>query len=368
MSNSTSAVASSSSSSSTTSRASAESADEDEEESSSSSGASAESADEEEEESSDGSYGGNILILTGEEVLKHGLLLLGWTEDKLARKSKNRLEKHAAWFHVDFGASHHVVAQVFADVQTTDIAAAQIHSATMKDLDYLLFAFHFLKVYPTEGQRQNRWHQCDKRLRENGWDMLLRIQALKAAKIKWPTAAEIADNIWIGSVDGTHVKTMEPTHPVYPKDPDAFSYKNRAAGLSYEIVVSMWESKIIWMNGPYLASYHDSTIFDEPGGLREKMQGTGKRLIGDRGYSAHDDIVSTMNSHDSAEVSKLKIRARLRHEGVNSKIKTLRATDSARFRHMGKHHDGQDKFKICMEAAIVITQYKMEITEPLFDI
>jgi DDE superfamily endonuclease len=312
--------------------------------------------------SSDSSDGENILVLTGEEILNRGLVLLGWTEKELARQSKNRLKKHAAWFHCDFGASHHVVAQVFTDLQTTDIAAAQIHSANMDDLDHLLYAFHFLKVYPTEGQRQNKWHQCDKRLRENCWDMLQRIQAFKAIKIKWPTAAEIGDNIWIGTVDGTHVKTVEPTHPLRPKDPKAFSYKNNAAGLSYEIAVSLWESKIIWMNGPYPASYHDSTIFALPGGLREKMQGTGKRLIGDSGYSGHGDIISTMNGRDSKEVSKLKTRARLRHETVNAKIKTLRATDSARFRH------GPAKFKICMEAAIVITQFKMEITEPLFDI
>jgi DDE superfamily endonuclease len=342
MSNSTSAVATSSSSSSIS--------------------ASSDSSD-----SSDSSEGENILVLTGEEILKHGLLLLGWTEKQLNRKG-DHLEKHTAWFQCDFGASHHVVAQIFSDLQTTDIAAAQIHSATTNDLDHLLFAFHFLKVYPTEGQRQNKWHQCDKTLRENGWDMLLRIQALKATKIKWPTDAEIADNIWIGSVDGTHVKTVEPTHPMLPKDTKAFSYKNKAAGLSYEIVVSLWESRIIWINGPYPASYHDSTIFDVPGGLRNKLQGTGKRLIGDKGYSAHDDIVSIMNAHDSPEVSKVKTRARLRHEGVNSKIKTLRVTDSARFRHMGVHKDGQDKFKICFEAAVVVTQYKMEITEPLFDI
>jgi hypothetical protein len=184
----------------------------------------------------------------------------------------------------------------------------------------------------------------------------------------WPTAAEIGDNVWIGTVDGTHVKTIEPSHLDFPKDPKAFSYKNQAAGLSYEIALSLWESRIIWMNGPFLASVHDTTIFAMPGGLKEKLQGTGLRLIADRGYSGHDEVISVMSSRDSPEVSKIKTRARMRQEGVNAKIKTLRCTDSARFRHTGNYKDGQSKFKICFEAAVVVTQYKMEITEPLFDI
>jgi hypothetical protein len=308
------------------------------------------------------------LVFTGDEILRIGLKLLGWNEEQLARKSKNRHEKHTNLFTCDYGANPHVVAVIFSDLQTTYIAAAKIHNATMDDLEQLLFALHFLKVYPTEGQRQNKWHQCDRVLRDNAWDILLRLQALKATKIVWPTAAEIGDNIWIGSVDGTHVKTQEPNHPDLPKDPKAFSYKSQAAGMSYEIVVLLWESRIIWINGPYLASTHDTTIFAKPGGLKEKLQGSGLRLIADRGYGGHSDTISTMNSHDSPEVSNLKTRARLRQEAVNSKIKTLRVTDSARFRHRGEHTDGQSKFKICFEAAVVVTQYKMEINEPLFDV
>jgi hypothetical protein len=41
--------------------------------------------------------------------------------------------------------------------------------------------------------------------------MLLKIQALKEKKIVWPSEEEIGDNIiWVGSIDGTHIKTQEP--------------------------------------------------------------------------------------------------------------------------------------------------------------
>jgi hypothetical protein len=205
-------------------------------------------------------------------------------------------------------------------------------------------------------------------LRDNGWDLLLRLQALKAQKIVWPTVEEIGDDVFVGTVDGTHIKTEEPNHPDLPKDTKAFSYKNKAAGLSYEIVVSLWESRIIWINGPFKASVHDKTIYSMPGGLYEKLLGSGLRVIGDSGYGGYEDTVSRLNRWDTAEVGKFKTRARMRQEAVNAKIKTLRCVDSARFCHKGNHTDGQSKFKICFEAAVVVTQYKMEISEPLFDI
>jgi DDE superfamily endonuclease len=285
----------------------------------------------------------------------------------LARASSKKVQKEQSWFSADFGVLPVVVVRIWEDLQTTNIAAAKIHSATIEDLSQLLYTLHLLKVYPTEEQRQNKWHRCDRVLRDNSWDLLLRLQALKEKKIVWPTAEEIGDNIFIGSVDGTHVKTEEPSHPRYPKDTQAFSHKNQAAGLSYEICLSLSESKIIWINGPFPASIHDATIFDRPGGLKEKLQGTGLRLIGDYAYRRHRHEISYANSKDSPEVSKFKTRARMRHEHVNAKLKTLRCVDGARFRHKG-NHGNQPKFKIFFEAACVVTQYKIEMTDPLFDI
>lgn len=316
---------------------------------------------------SDSSFDDDMLILTVDELLRHGLKLLGWTDKLLDRKSKYKHEKQTHLFKCDFGACPQVVAQIFEDLQTTTIAAARIHNATMDDVSHLLYTLNFLKAYPTEGQRQNKWHISDRSLRDNSWDLLLRLQALKPTKIAWPSNDEIGDNVWIGTVDGTHIKTQEPNHSLFPKDPKAFSYKNQSAGLSYEIVVSLWASRIIWINGPYPASVHDNTIFAKPGGLKEKLQGTGLRVIGDSGYQGFDEV-SRLNSHDSREVSKFKTRARLRQESVNARLKTMRCLGSSVFRHNGKHTDGQPKFTIFFEAAVVVTQYKLEISEPLFDI
>lgn len=322
------------------------------------------STDESSEGSDDDDVLDGIFILTGDEIMRHGLLLLGYKAEQLDRQSKRRREKHTAMFKGDYGASPQVVARIFEDLQTTNIPSAKIHAANMNDASHLLYTLAFMKSYPTEQQRANKWHLCDRLLRDNGWDMMNRLQALKATKIVWPTQAEIGNQIFIGSIDGTHMKINEPNHPDFPKNTKAFSYKNKAAGLSYEIVLSLSTSKIIWMNGPFLASVHDIRIFDSPGGLKEKLQGTGLRLIADSGYGGrgHHQFISRLNSHDSPEVTKFKVRVRMRHEGCNGKLKTFRIIDSARFRH------GEEKFKIAFEACAVVTQYKMEISEPMFDV
>ena len=306
------------------------------------------------------SDGVDVDVRTPSELLVFGLLLLGYTEKQINRRSKHKARLNATRFQASFGCNHYVAAQVWEDLQTTKADVAM--PLAKRSLKNFFFALHFLKRYPTERERENTWHECDRNLRDSGWDFVRYIQALKDEKIVWPTEEELGDDIWIGTVDGTHIKTEEPRDLERPKNKKAFSYKNHAAGLSYELVLSLWNSKIIWMSGPYLASVHDTKIL-ALGGLRDKMRSlNNRRLIADNGYKGHDDFISRPNSRDSKVVSKLKSRARARQEVLNAKIKTFRCVDSARFRH------GQDKFKLCFEAAAVLTQYKMELGEPLFHV
>ena len=307
----------------------------------------------------------NLDIKTPDELLEIGLELLGFSEKQINRKSKHRKHKLKNLFSGNFGALPHVVAQIWEDLQRTQIPAAWLKPEE-RNLPHFLYTFHFMKAYPTETQRVGKWHECDRIQRDVCWSLLLKIQALKAEKIVWPTPEEIGDNIWVGTVDGTHIKTQEPNHPIYPKDTKAFSYKNHAAGLDYELVLCLWKPSVIWMSGPYPAATHDITIFKE-GGLRDLLRSQNLKVIADNGYKGNDDVISRPNSQDSKEVSKCKSRARCRQESLNGKIETLACTNSAGFRHRGDI-DGQSKFKICFEAAVVVTQYKMEMGDPVFDV
>ena len=313
-----------------------------------------------------------ILIVTGNEILRIGMKLLGWSEKQLKRQSKKFDAKRIYWFIANFGASPLVVVHVWEAMQRTDVAAARIDNATLDELSNLLFTFHFLKAHPTEGQQQNEWHMhvCDQKLSDDIWKMLLRIQALKIETIVWPPTEEIGDTVWIGTVDSTHVKTEEPKHPKLSQEEsnhpnlskDALSYKHHAPAFVYEIVVSLWSSRIIWMRGPFLAETSGIQMFSTRGGLMKKLQKTNVKLIAHHGYRGFNEILSRPNSYDNPDVKKFKSRALMRHQAVIAKIKTLLCTDSAQFCH------DMSKFKICFEASVVITQYRMEISEPVFGI
>jgi len=88
-------------------------------------------------------------------------------------------------------------------------------------------------------------------------------------------------------VDGTHCRIYEPRHPIHSKNPAHYSHKFKQAGLSYELALAAWESKLVWMRGPVKAGQPDMNIFSGNDGtgeacLRDKIP-PGKGGIGDRG-------------------------------------------------------------------------------------
>ena len=76
-------------------------------------------------------------------------------------------------------------------------------------------------------------------------------------------------------MDGADVRVYEPSL----FDRHMYSHKFRAAGLRYEIGVSIGEGYIIWVNGPFkCGAKPDVTIF------RERMRMTlrsGERVVAD---------------------------------------------------------------------------------------
>lgn len=147
-------------------------------------------------------------------------------------------------------------------------------------------------------------------------------------------------------------------HPLYSKNPAYYSHKFNQAGLGYELGVSVYENKLLWMKGPKEASRHDLTTYREE--LKNKIPG-GKRAIGDTGYRGEPTTISAPNRHDQEELRKFKSRARLRHETFNGRLKNFHCL-AERFRH------GIDKHHICFEAICVIVQYQLENGSSLFDV
>lgn len=299
----------------------------------------------------------NIVTISTRRMLKTGLKLF-YSRKKISSAGETTNRKRFKHF---FGASPEVVVAIWNDLQTTEVEDAFV-PPDKREVTHLLMALHQLKRYPTEHERESLYDGIGKnKARQVVWYFIKKIQALKAQKIVWPED-NFGDDILVISVDGTHCWINEPVHPEFSQDSGMFSHKFQHAGLDYELGISLTESKLVWMNGPFPAGNSDRQIFVEQG-LKDKLVATGKKAIGDAGYVGHQEAIITPNSHDADLVKTFKSRASKRHETFNGLIKQFQSL-SQRFRH--KMKDG--RFKQCFEAICVICQYQIEIDLPLFDI
>lgn len=160
------------------------------------------------------------------------------------------------------------------------------------------------------------------------------------------------------SVDGVHCRINEPKDPERCQNPKYYSHKFKQAGLTYELALSVYEDKLLWMNGSFPAGTNDITVFRK--GLKAMIP-PGKRVIADGGYAGEPEIISTPNSYDSKDLAKFKSRVRLRQETFNKRIKIFKCLDE-RFRH------GIAKHESCFEAICVVVQYQIENGSPLYDV
>jgi hypothetical protein len=301
-----------------------------------------------------------MLILTDDQVMAKGLELIGFGVERQARVKK---ETNVRRFKDGYGSAPLVYAQIWEDLQTTTIVAAHVagtHKYLVKAFKYFMSALHFLTNYSTESQRGGRFQNCEKTCRDKGWEFVRKICALKAEKLGWPQDWVPGNpNLpyFLLSVDGTHCSYHEVKHPVLPYDRQMYSHKSNEPALAYEVALSLHESKVVSVRGPFKASVHDKTMFVAH--LRDLIP-DGSMGIADRGYRGEEKL-STPNRYDSAEVRSYKRRSRARQESFFARMKRFGAVrDQFRHRDIEKH-------QWTFEAVCVIVQYQFENGSPLFD-
>jgi hypothetical protein len=62
----------------------------------------------------------------------------------------------------------------------------------------------------------------------------------------------------------------------------AYSFKFKQAGVTYEIALAIWENRVVHVNGPFLAGTTDIQMF------RKKLKGLipeGRKVVADQGVS-----------------------------------------------------------------------------------
>jgi len=191
-------------------------------------------------------------------------------------------------------------------------------------------------------------------------------------KITWPAEWDHTSQnydasaipVFLASVDGVHCNINEPTHPQHSKNPDYYSHKTNQSALAYELAMSVYEQRLVWMRGPFPAGVPDINIFrgtNLVGTSLVDLIPPGKRAIGDKGYRGEREAVSTPSSHDTPAVRQFKGRVRSRQETFNARVKVFKCV-AEQFRH------GEEKHKVCFEAICVICQYQLELGSPLFDV
>eukprot|EP00978_Attheya_sp_CCMP212_P032891 scaffold130275_cov48-Attheya_sp.AAC.1 len=146
----------------------------------------------------------------------------------------------------------------------------------------------------------------------------------------------------------------EPTrHPRYNVDKGVFSKKFAHAVQTFEIGLSIYRNKIVWISGPHRAGKGDLVIFRQ--GLKLRIA-KGKLVVVDLGYqsSEPDEQRLLVPSHlDLKELYNFKSRARLWHETLNGRIAAFKSMSDT-FRH------GKEKMKLAFEAVTVTVQYQMD--------
>mgnify|MGYP007080194443 CR=1 FL=1 len=297
-------------------------------------------------------------------VLQRGLRLVGFTDN---RQSSVRRSKNIERFHTHFGSSPGVYAAMWSDLQTTAVPEALLTPEDMKKtcLEHFLMATHFLKCYSKENQNEGTFKLCDTTIRKWVWHCVKKIQALKAEKIvlpqHWnPTESPNAnETTFTITVDGIHCRIFEPSHGRYSKNPEHYSHKFKQAGLGYEIALSVFENRCVWMNGPFPAGKNDVSIFRSA--LKANMKGMG---IADKGYRGEAALLSIPTSHDTEQVREFKSRALARHEKFNGQLKNFAAL-SEKFRHGLEKDQMVEKHQSCFEAVTVICQCQLENGSPL---
>ena len=286
------------------------------------------------------------------------------------------LKKNISRFRSHYVCHPRVYADLFVRLQTTEIVDAQLDCSKLgleKTLNYFFMSIYILAQYPTEEHAESvfSFYVCDRTFRHHGWEFIKKFSCLHSEVIVWPGWWGNPDDPggqetrFIISVDGTHCMIEEPTFDTFDEQRKFYSHKFKSAGLDYEVALSIFEPKCVWIAGPYPAGTNDITVFRKK--LKKKIldsraiRGVQYRAVGDRGYRGEQEVLSVPSSQDTKEVREFKSRALSRQETFNARLKRFDCLDE-RFRH------GIEKHASCFYACATIVQVELENGFTIFEV
>jgi hypothetical protein len=118
-------------------------------------------------------------VVTPDEMLRHGLMAVGFTEDRIKKVARATNLKR---FRAHYGSNPIVYAYMWADLLRATNQNARIDAADA-DLHAFLMCIHFLKCYPSEALLSATFHMCEKTARKWRCFFAKKMQALKTDKV-----------------------------------------------------------------------------------------------------------------------------------------------------------------------------------------
>lgn len=296
-------------------------------------------------------------------ILKRGLyiLLIDWERESTSSQI-NLFKKH-------YGSTHDVLADMWHDLTTITLPGVVLNKKERSGwgLEFFLRAHYFLFTYPRNTEQFAKRFNIGLSYAQGKplWIWIERIAMLKQIKITWDERLNEPHPVqYVISVDGTDMKINEVQHDNEPVNKAYYSHKINHGAVKYEIALSIFEPRCVWVNGPHPGGKHDLTILRE-GGLLDKVA-LGDLVIADRGYRTsvpHEQRkLSLPNRLGNPEVERLKARARSQQESFNGRIKNFKVL------YETYRHDVVTKHKLAFEAVVVTVQYQMDNGMPIFDV
>ena len=120
-----------------------------------------------------------VLNVTPYMMLDNGLEFAGYT----FRNERVKADTWNSRFKAPYGSDPIVYSKLFEDLQTTEIAEAQIHEGKIS-LRYFLMTIYFLRQYPTEKILESRFGVSEKTARTWVWYYISKIKELKLQKVR----------------------------------------------------------------------------------------------------------------------------------------------------------------------------------------
>ena len=182
-------------------------------------------------------------------------------------------------------------------------------------------------------------------------------------KIVWDKSIDSKETeVFAVSTDGVDFKMWERQHHKYPINTKAMSHKFKSCGAKYIIVLSVFQPKCLFIEGPFRGGKGDLDMFRDSG-LMKKMKANGKVCIADRGFRskyAHESKhFAFPDFMDSKQLSNFKSRARMRQETYNRQLKHFECLSTT-------FTNGFVKHGIALRAVAVMVQYQMDNGSPIY--